>query len=70
MHAQGVQLFVTPWIVARHPSLFMEFFRQEYGSRLPFPIPGDLPKPGMEHVSLESPALVSGLGHWESPNNV
>ena len=61
MHAQGVQLFVTPWIVARHPSLFMEFFRQEYGSRLPFPIPGDLPNPVIKPKSLVAPALAGGF---------
>ena len=32
----------------------MEFSRQEYWSRLPFPFPGDLPKPG---VKPRSPAL-------------
>ena len=32
----------------------MEFSRQEYWGRLPFPSPGDLPNPGME---LGSPAL-------------
>ena len=35
----------------------MEFSRQEYWSGLPFPIPGDLPEPGIEHASLVSPAL-------------
>jgi len=32
----------------------MELSRQEYWSRLPFPTPGDLPKPGMD---LRSQAL-------------
>ena len=32
----------------------MEFLRQEYWSGLPFPSPGDLPNPGIEHGS---PAL-------------
>jgi len=35
----------------------MEFSRQEYWSEFPFPISGDLPNPGMEHISLASPAL-------------
>ena len=35
----------------------MEFSRQENWSGLPFPSPGDLPGPGMELVSLVSPAL-------------
>ena len=30
----------------------MEFSRQEYWSRLPFPPPGDLPDPGIELASL------------------
>ena len=36
----------------------MGFSRQEYWSRLPIPTPGDLPNPGIEPVSLASPALV------------
>jgi len=35
----------------------MEFSRQEYQSRLPFPTPEDLPDPGIEPESLELPAL-------------
>ena len=31
-----VQLFVTPWTVARQVPLSMEFSRQEYWSGLPF----------------------------------
>ena len=34
------------------------FPRQEYWSELPFPIPGDLPNPGIEPTS---PALAGGL---------
>ena len=37
----------------------MEFSRQEYWSGLPFPTPGDLPDPGIEPTSLESPALAA-----------
>ena len=51
-----VQLFVTAWIGACLAPLFMEFFRQEYWSRLPLPIPGDLPDPRIEPESLASPA--------------
>ena len=40
--------------VARQAPLSMEFSRQEYWSRLPFPPLGDLPNPGLEPVS---PAL-------------
>jgi len=37
--------------------LFMEFFRQEYWSGLPFPRPRDLPHPETEPTFLVSPAL-------------
>ena len=39
----------------------MEFSKQEYWSGLPFPSPGDLPKPGMEPGSstLQADALPS-----------
>ena len=36
----------------------MEFSRQEYWSRLPYPSPGNLPDPGIKAMSLVSPALV------------
>ena len=48
-----VQLFATPWTVARQAPLSMEFSRQ-YWSGLPFPPPGDLPNPGIEP---RSPAM-------------
>ena len=48
-----IQLFATPWTVARQAPLLMEFSRQEYWSRLPPPTPGDLPDPGIQPVSLE-----------------
>ena len=35
----------------------MAFSKQEYWSGLPFPAPGDLPDPGIELMSLMSPAL-------------
>ena len=43
-----VQLFVTPWTIARQAPLSMEFSMQEYWSGSPFPSPGDLPNPGIE----------------------
>ena len=43
-----VQLFVTLWTVAHQTPLFMEFYRQEYWSGLPFPSPGDLPNPRIQ----------------------
>ena len=39
----------------------MEFSRQEYWSGLPFPTPGDLPGPGIEPMSLVSPAFAGGF---------
>ena len=61
------QLFATPWIVARLAPLCMDFFRQEYWSRLPFPAPADLPNPGIEPVSFVSPALADGFFTTEPP---
>ena len=57
----SVQLFATPWTVARQVPLSMEFSRQEYWSGLPFPSPGNLPDPGIEPRSLASPALAGGF---------
>ena len=42
-----VQLFATPWTVAQWAPLLMGLPRQEYGSGLPFPSPGDLPTQGL-----------------------
>ena len=39
----------------------MGFSRQEYWSGLLCPPPGDLPDPGIECVSLMSPALAGGF---------
>ena len=48
---------VTLWTVARQAPVSMGFSRQEYWGGLPCPPPGDLPNPGIESVSLKSPAL-------------
>ena len=45
-------------------SLSMEFSRQEYWSRFPFPFPGDLRNPGIEPVS---PALTGRFFTTEPP---
>ena len=45
------------WTVAHQAPLSLEFSRQEYWSRLPFPPPGDFPDPGIELQSLLSSAL-------------
>ena len=39
---------MIPWTVAHQALLAMEFSRQEYWSRLPFPSTADLPDPGIE----------------------
>ena len=52
-----VKLFATPWTVARQAPLSIGFLRQEYWNGLPFPSSEDLPDPGIESPSLESPAL-------------
>ena len=39
----------------------MKFSRQEHWIGLPFPIPGDLPNPGIESASLVSTALAGGF---------
>ena len=49
--------FVSPWTITHQAPLSMEFSRQEYQNRLPFPTPGDLPDPGIEPESPEFPAL-------------
>ena len=60
-HFSHVRLFVILWTVAHQDPLFMGFSRQEFWSGLPCPPPRDLPNPGIEPVSLKSPALVGGF---------
>ena len=65
-----IQLFVTLWTVACQAPLSMEFSRQEYWSRLPFPPPRDLPDPKIEPTSPLSPVLRADallLNHQGSP---
>ena len=52
-----VQLIVTPWTIAHQAPLSMTFSGQEYWSGLLFPTPWDLPDPGIEATSPESPEL-------------
>ena len=52
---------MTLWTVALEAPLSVGFSRQEYWSGLPFATPGDLPDPGIEPVSLTSPALAGGF---------
>ena len=65
-----VRLFMTPWTVAHQVPLSVRFSRHEYWSGLPFPSPRDFPDPGIEPMSLESPALAGGFfttsATWEA----
>ena len=56
-----VRVFAPLWTAAHQAPLSMGFSRQEYGSRLSFPSPGDLPDPGIETGSpiLQADALPS-----------
>ena len=69
-----VWFFVTLWTVAHQTPLSMGFSRQEYWSGLPCPPPGDLPNPGIEPMSLRSPALAgkffSASSTWCVPKPV
>ena len=51
-HFSHIRLFATLWTVAHHAPLFTGFFRQEYWSGLPFPLPGDLPNPEIKLASF------------------
>ena len=48
-----IRLFATLWTIACQAPLST----QKYWGGLSFPLPGDLPDPGIELVSLTSPAL-------------
>ena len=60
--AQRVQRFsAVPWTVACQAPLSMGFPRQEYWSGMPLPPPGDLPRPAIQPMAPETPAL-AGVG--------
>ena len=59
MRGQSCLPLWTLWTVAHQCSLSIEFSRQEYWSRLPFPFLGYLPNPGIEPTSL-------CLLHWQA----
>ena len=60
----GVQLFVTLWTAALQTPLSVGFPKQEYGSRLPFPPPGDFLNPGIKPTS---PASAGRFSTTEPP---
>ena len=60
MCAKSLQLCLTlcdSMDCSRQAPLPMRFSMQEYWSGLPCPSPGNLPNPGIEPMSLMSPAL-------------
>ena len=59
-----VHLCATPWTVACEAPLSMGLSWQEYWTGLPFPLPGDLPHPGMEPTS---PAFAGRFFTTEPP---
>ena len=69
-----VWLFVILWTVALQAPLSMGFSRQEYWGGMPCPPPGDLPNPGIEPMSLMSPALTDMFFTisvaWEAPTGL
>ena len=73
-HFSCARLSVTLWTVACWAPLSMGFSSQEYWSGLLFPLSGDLSNPGIEHISLKSPALAYGFfttsATWEAHEKV
>ena len=58
----GNPMDCSPWA-----PFSMEFSRQDYCSRLPYPPAGDLPNPGIKPLSLASLALAGGFFTIELP---
>ena len=67
-----VRFFAILWTIAHQTPLSMGFPWQEYWCLLPCSPPGDLLDPGIEPVSLKSPALPGMLfttrATWEAPS--
>ena len=61
MCAQSCPILCDPVGLARRAPLSMEFSRQEYWSRLPFPTLQDVPDPGIKTASLVPRALAGGF---------
>ena len=72
-HAKSLQLCLahcSPMDCNPSAPLSMEFSRQEYWNGLPFPPPDDLPKPRIEPMSLDSPALADRFFTTEPPGKI
>ena len=52
--------FETPWTAACQAPLSMGFFKQEYCSGLPFPLPEDRPNPGIQPTSQTRIFCIAG----------
>ena len=63
-----------PSTVARQAPLSMGFSKQECWSGLPCPLPGNLPNPRIEPISLRNPALggrfFNTSATWEALYNI
>ena len=57
-HSVVLDSFAILWTAACQTPLSIGFPRQEYGNKVPFPNPGDLPDPGIQPAS-------PGLLHWQ-----
>ena len=68
-HAQSCLTFCNPMDCSPPGSSGHGIFPVKYWSGLPFPLPGDLSEPGIEPMSLASPALSGGFFTNESPGN-
>ena len=66
-HSELCQTLVTLSTIAHQSHLSMEFSRQEYWSGLLFPLPGNLPDPGIEPAA---PALQAVALPSESPGKL
>ena len=65
-----VRLFVILWTVTCRDPLSLGFSRQEYGSEMPCPPPGDVPDPGINPAPPVTPALQTDslpLSHGGKP---
>ena len=62
-----VQLPATPWTAAHQAPLSVGFPRQASWSVLSFPLPGDLPDPGIQPTS---PTLAGGFFTTEPPGKL
>ena len=62
-----VQIFVTTWTVAHQAPRSMGFSRQGYWSQLPFPSPGNLPKPRIKSMFPVARALEGRFFSTEPP---